>query len=76
MHKEGHVIAVHTYSHRYRDIYSDVDSYLSDFKKTDDAICKVTGKRSTIFRFPGGSINIFNSTFPAPKHALNLEKSI
>ena len=60
MHKEGHVIAVHTYSHRYRDIYSDVDSYLSDFKKTDDAICKVTGKRSTIFRFPGGSINIFN----------------
>lgn len=60
MYKEGHVIAIHTYSHRYRDIYSNVDSYLSDFKKTNDAIYHVTGKRSTIFRFPGGSINIFN----------------
>ncbi|MEG1824962.1 MAG: polysaccharide deacetylase family protein [Cloacibacillus sp.] len=60
MHKEGHTIAVHTYSHRYKEIYSSVDAYLSDFAKVNNAIYSLTGKQSGLFRFPGGSINVFN----------------
>ena len=30
---EGHTIGIHTYSHRYRDIYNSVDDYLADFEK-------------------------------------------
>lgn len=53
--RRGHNVAVHTYSHRYREIYSSVDAYIADYKKMDDLIFRATGKRSKIFRFPGGS---------------------
>lgn len=58
---EGHAIGVHTYSHKYLQIYMNVDSYLKDFSMAKDAIYRATGDRCAIFRFPGGSINVFNS---------------
>lgn len=58
---EGHAIGVHTYSHKYLQIYMNVDSYLKDFSMAEDAIYSATGDRCAIFRFPGGSINVFNS---------------
>ena len=59
--RRGHTIAIHTYSHDYRDIYKSVDSYFSDFKKMDDIIFEAIGKRSKIFRFPGGSNTGYNA---------------
>ncbi|MDO5292527.1 MAG: polysaccharide deacetylase family protein [bacterium] len=53
--RRGHVVAVHTFSHRYNEIYSSVDSYLEDYEKMADIIFEATGKRNNIFRFPGGS---------------------
>lgn len=53
--KRGHEVAVHSYSHDYQTIYSSVEAYVQDYNKMDDIIYKATGKRSTIFRFPGGS---------------------
>ena len=51
----GHEVAVHSYSHNYKEIYASVDAFLDDYKKMDDLILKATGKRSSVFRFPGGS---------------------
>ena len=51
----GHEVAVHSYSHNYKEIYASVDAFLEDYKKMDDLIVKATGKRSSVFRFPGGS---------------------
>lgn len=56
----GHGIAVHSYSHKYQQIYSSVDAFLDDYKIMDDLIVQATGKRNAIYRFPGGSNNHFN----------------
>lgn len=53
---EGHVVAVHTYTHNW-DVYRSYENYISDFKKMSDTIYEYTGKRSEIFRFPGGVSN-------------------
>lgn len=54
--EEGHAIGVHTLTHKWS-IYRSVETYVKDFNDMNDLIEKYTGKRSTIFRFPGGSSN-------------------
>ncbi len=56
----GHTIGVHSYSHKYREIYASVDTFLDDFKKQRDVIYQATGVEPMIYRFPGGSVNDFN----------------
>jgi peptidoglycan/xylan/chitin deacetylase (PgdA/CDA1 family) len=58
--EEGHAIAMHTYSHRYTDIYASVEDYLEDMYKLFVLIRDTTGVEPSIFRFPGGSINGYN----------------
>lgn len=57
---EGHTIAVHTYSHKYQEVYSSVEAYLADFNRIYNWIHEVTGVYPQIFRFPGGTINSYN----------------
>ena len=52
---------MHTYSHQYKNIYSSVESYLDDMYKIFTQIKEVTGVTPTAFRFPGGSINAYNT---------------
>ena len=59
---EGHTIAVHTASHQYTEIYSSVEAYLTDFEKMASHIEEVTGVKPEIFRFPGGSVNTYNTS--------------
>lgn len=58
----GHTIGVHSYSHKYTDIYASPANYLSDFEKMYSTITDITGEAPSIFRFPGGSVNAYNST--------------
>lgn len=58
---EGHTIGIHTYSHDYNQIYASVDAYLDDFYKIYSLVYETTGVKAEIFRFPGGSINDYNS---------------
>ena len=55
--REGHTIAVHTYSHNYYEIYASEKAYLDDFNKMEEIILRQTGEYSKLFRFPGGSSN-------------------
>lgn len=53
MHREGHQIGNHTYSHKFlTQVGSDVRS--QQLKSTSDAIEQITGSRPTIMRPPGG----------------------
>lgn len=54
---EGHVIALHSYTHNYRQIYSSDKAFFDDLKKISDEVEKITGEKSYITRFPGGSSN-------------------
>jgi peptidoglycan/xylan/chitin deacetylase (PgdA/CDA1 family) len=55
--EEGHTVGLHTYSHDYEFIYRSVDNFLSDYEKLYRRLFEVTGQKTSIFRFPGGSTN-------------------
>lgn len=54
---EGHTLAMHSYSHVYRDIYSSLDAYQQDLNKLRTFLYEITGVECNIVRFPGGSSN-------------------
>ncbi len=54
---EGHTIGLHSYSHVYQDFYDSKESFAEELVKLNDLIYNVTGTKSDIFRFPGGSSN-------------------
>ena len=54
---EGHTVAIHGYSHNYKEIYKSEEAYIQNIKKLQDKIKKSTGYNATITRFPGGSSN-------------------
>ena len=60
IYSRGHGLGVHTSCHDYKKIYASVDAYLDDFKLMDDMILEATGKRSGIYRYPGGSNTGYN----------------
>lgn len=62
IHKEGHGVAVHTLTHKWS-IYRSVETYMKDFNDMNNIIEKYTGKRSKIFRFPGGSSNTISKGY-------------
>lgn len=54
---EGHTVALHTASHDYSKVYSSVDNYFKDLEIVQDRVQRITGVKSNIIRFPGGSSN-------------------
>lgn len=57
---EGHSIGIHCDNHDYDALYASVDSYVADFEKARQTVYEVTGVKTNLFRFPGGSVNAFN----------------
>ncbi len=60
---EGHVIAPHTYSHRYSEIYSSFESFVEDQTKLVNLILDLGVQNPYIMRFPGGSGNTVAAQF-------------
>ncbi|MDE7086867.1 MAG: polysaccharide deacetylase family protein, partial [Clostridia bacterium] len=52
---EGHTVAVHSYSHVYKDIYSSAENLIKDIDKCNALIKEITGEYASAYRFPGGS---------------------
>ena len=59
--EEGHTLGMHTGSHNYTKMYASVEAYLDDMYQIFTQIKEATGTTPTLFRFPGGSINNYNS---------------
>ncbi len=55
--EEGHTLAMHSYSHKYGEIYRSEDSFVQDLEKLQEHLYQVTGIWSRFYRFPGGSSN-------------------
>lgn len=53
----GHTLGMHSYTHKYDEIYASVEDFAADFEKEQAYLLDVTGVESTIYRFPGGSSN-------------------
>lgn len=54
---EGHTLGMHSYSHKYDEIYKSVDSYAQDLSKLQEFLYETTGVWCRFCRFPGGSSN-------------------
>ncbi len=58
----GHTLAMHSYSHKYSEVYKNKDNFVKDFNKIRDFIRETTGVTPVIYRFPGGSSNRVSAT--------------
>lgn len=54
---EGHTLGMHSYSHKYDEIYQSVDSFAQDMSKLQEFLYETTGVWCRYCRFPGGSSN-------------------
>lgn len=55
--EEGHTLAMHSYSHKYNEIYQSVESYSADLSRLQEFLYDTTGVWCRYCRFPGGSSN-------------------
>lgn len=55
--EEGHTLGMHSYSHKYDEIYQSVESYVQDMTRLQEFLYDVTGVWCRYCRFPGGSSN-------------------
>lgn len=53
----GHTIGMHSYSHRYNEIYASEDNFGADLLKLQKFIEETTQVTPIFYRFPGGSSN-------------------
>lgn len=57
--EEGHLIANHSYSHKYSELYANVDAFMNQINHSQEIIYKITDNKNypKICRFPGGGYN-------------------
>ena len=61
--KEGHTVAIHTYSHNYGKIYASDEAFLADLEAIQQVIAQHTGQTAMLTRFPGGSSNTVSKAY-------------
>lgn len=59
----GNVIALHSYTHDYKTIYSSDEAFYQDLQDISDLVYLQTGVRSNIMRFPGGGSNTVSKKY-------------
>ncbi|MBR5336476.1 MAG: polysaccharide deacetylase [Lachnospiraceae bacterium] len=53
----GNSIGLHSYSHKYSVLYKSLEDFEADFHKIQDYVKSITGVKTVLYRFPGGSSN-------------------
>ena len=61
--REGHTVAVHTYSHDYNKIYASEEAFYADMSAIRKLIAKYTSNATSLIRFPGGSSNTISQLY-------------
>jgi peptidoglycan/xylan/chitin deacetylase (PgdA/CDA1 family) len=70
---EGHAIGLHTYTHKFKNIYSSQSVFIKEMYDSRDEINKVIGVSPNIIRFPGGSRNRLNEEALKLLHSCNFK---
>lgn len=60
--EEGHTLGMHSYSHKYGEIYQSKETFIEDLTELQEYLYDVTGVWSRYYRFPGGSSNTVSRT--------------
>ena len=75
MYREKHSIGLHTYTHKYKKIYANDNTFIEEMDKTAEEVKKVIGFSPTIIRFPSGSKKHLNRNLLEKLHAKNYKIS-
>ncbi len=54
---EGHTLGMHSYTHKYSEIYESKQAFVKDLEKLQNYLYEITGVWPRFYRFPGGSSN-------------------
>lgn len=57
IHERGHVVGLHSDTHRYEIIYRSTEAYFADLDAISNKVEQLIGIKSKIIRFPGGGSN-------------------
>lgn len=60
---EGHAIALHSYTHDYKTIYTTDEAFFNDLQQISDLVYNETGIRTKLMRFPGGGSNTISRKY-------------
>ena len=71
IHDEGHGIGLHTFTHKFKVIYSSDDNFIKEMIKCREEINRVIGISPNIIRFPGGSYKHLNKNLLKRLHDNN-----
>lgn len=71
MFDEGHAIGLHTFSHNYAYIYQNVNNFFEDLNKIQTRVENITGKKTYLMRFPGGSSNTVSKNYDGGKKIMS-----
>lgn len=71
MYKEGHGLGLHTYTHRYRDIYSSDNAFINEMDRTSEELKRIVGFEPKAIRFPSGSKKHLDNALLGKLHAKN-----
>jgi peptidoglycan/xylan/chitin deacetylase (PgdA/CDA1 family) len=63
IYRSGHTVGLHTYSHKYNEIYSSTDTYYKDLELIHDIVYEQTGEKPWLIRFPGGTGNSISKRY-------------
>lgn len=69
--KDGHTVALHSYTHDYSYVYSSIDNFFTDLKMVQDRVKSITGQAVTLIRFPGGSSNLVSTRYDGGSHIMS-----
>jgi len=73
IHDDGHSIGLHTYTHKFKRIYSSRDAFIKEMLDCRNEINKLTGISPNIIRFPGGSRKRLTNTYLTKLHSYNFK---
>lgn len=62
--EEGHTVAIHTMTHRFKEIYASEEAFFQDLYGMQAIIESHTGQKPMLMRFPGGSSNTISKFNP------------
>ncbi len=62
-HDRGHTIAMHTFTHRFQDIYASTSAYYNDLEMIKNLCVEQTGEEPWLLRFPGGTANTVSKKY-------------
>ena len=69
---EGHTVGLHTWSHKYDQVYNSVEAYFDDLNKIAARVKNITGEDAKLIRFPGGSSNTVSAKYDHGIHIMSI----